>query len=152
MEHSARLDKHAAFFAAQRSTHGAGCFGSCWAALHYLCSQHGVGPHVLKQLSFWTRCHFLTLASAELAHPDCSVDARELRLLQWACGRTAHSARKLLQAGKLSEEQLARCLQPLLDRVLDALRGNAEIVAEQIDIVRARVDAGAVFQSCAKHA
>lgn len=31
----------------------------------------------------------------------------------------------------------------LLDRVLDALRGNAEIVAEQIDIVRARVDAGA---------
>ena len=108
VQHSACTDPHATFFAAQRSTQAAGCFGSCWAALHYLCSQQGVSHQQLKQLSFWTRCHFLILASKELALPSCSVDARDLRLLQWACGRTAHSALKLVRAGKLSETQLAQ--------------------------------------------
>ena len=119
VQHSTRVDPCAAFFAAQRSTQGAGCFGSCWAALHYLCAQQGVGHPQLKQLSFWTRCHFLRLAANELALSSCSVNAHELRLLQWAVGRTAHSARKLLQAGKLSEQQLAQYLQPLLDQVLN---------------------------------
>ena len=119
VQHSTCEDPHAAFFAAQRSTQGPGCFGSCWAALHYLCAQQGVSHPQLKQLSFWTRCHFLQLAANELAHPSCSVDAHDLRLLQWAVGRTAHSARKLLQADQLSKEQLAQCLQPLLDQVLN---------------------------------
>ena len=132
VQHSACLDPHASFFAAQRSTQAAGCFGTSWAALHYLCSQWGMSHPLLKQLSFWTRCRFLSLALTELAHPSCSVDARELRLLQWACGRTAHSARKLLQAGQLSDAQMAQCVQPVLDGVLGSALSAAERCVHEV--------------------